>query len=276
MYLTHQFNFYGLGEDYHALIRRFQFDIPGPKIDVRREVEVSAYPNMGGHAESFHGATSPRDIGFGHGRTASSVGVASFDESLTSALSGGLEYRTASPRQLPMYPNGVPGSQRSGSYAPIRAVAAGLGEGVTGGLGRLRRGMGQVRSPRTAPQAERTGAAVPLEFGEDDFVLNDEQPNVIPPSAPASIPQDVPTPQFDSHQEIIPEEPLEHLSGDVHGDDAWSGWDAQDRQAIDDAERFDEFVVGDLDEDHTRAPPVASPEPAERPRGAKGKKKGRK
>ncbi|KAG2091208.1 uncharacterized protein F5147DRAFT_586407, partial [Suillus discolor] len=41
--LAHQFNFYTLGEDYHALIRRNQLDIPGTKMDVRKEVEVSPY-----------------------------------------------------------------------------------------------------------------------------------------------------------------------------------------------------------------------------------------
>ncbi|KAG2046272.1 hypothetical protein BDR06DRAFT_1037767 [Suillus hirtellus] len=35
--LAHQFNFYTLGEDYHALIRRNQLDIPGTKMDVRKE-----------------------------------------------------------------------------------------------------------------------------------------------------------------------------------------------------------------------------------------------
>ncbi|KAJ6574111.1 hypothetical protein B0H19DRAFT_1063111 [Mycena capillaripes] len=39
IYLSHQFAFYTLGEDYHALIRRYQFAIGGAKIDVRREVE---------------------------------------------------------------------------------------------------------------------------------------------------------------------------------------------------------------------------------------------
>jgi hypothetical protein len=43
IYLAHQFNFYTLGEDYHALISRNQLDIPGTKMDVRKEVEVSPY-----------------------------------------------------------------------------------------------------------------------------------------------------------------------------------------------------------------------------------------
>ncbi|KAJ7351651.1 hypothetical protein DFH08DRAFT_957948 [Mycena albidolilacea] len=42
IYPSHQFAFYTLGEDYHALIRRYQFAIGGAKIDVWREVEVSS------------------------------------------------------------------------------------------------------------------------------------------------------------------------------------------------------------------------------------------
>ncbi|KAG1766309.1 hypothetical protein EDD22DRAFT_1011548 [Suillus occidentalis] len=43
IYLAHPFNFYTLGEDYRALIPRNQLDIPGTKMDVRKEVEVSPY-----------------------------------------------------------------------------------------------------------------------------------------------------------------------------------------------------------------------------------------
>ena len=43
LYLSHQFSFRILGEDFHALICRFHPDIGGCKIDVRREVKVNAY-----------------------------------------------------------------------------------------------------------------------------------------------------------------------------------------------------------------------------------------
>jgi hypothetical protein len=225
---------------------------------VRKEVEVSAYPSSGGHAEFFHGSL-PRDIGYGHERAMSGAGGASFNESLSSALTGGLEYSATSP-QLPMYPNGA---KRGGSYrtaAPIRAVAAGLGEGVTEGLGRLRRGMTHARSP-----VEPVGASVPLEFDEGDLVL-DNEPVIVPPSpARTSIPPS------HTHREVVTE-------GRFEGDDAWSGWDEQDRQAIDDEERFDDLVVGDLDEDQSRALPVPTPLPdtSEHVRGVKAKKKGKK
>lgn len=51
IYLSHQFSFHTLGEDYHALIRWYQLDIFGQKINVHKEVQISAYPT--GSGESF-------------------------------------------------------------------------------------------------------------------------------------------------------------------------------------------------------------------------------
>jgi hypothetical protein len=77
IYLSHQFLFHTLGEDYHALIRRYQLDISGHKIDIRKEVQVSAY--SAGNGESFvEGFSSPRDV---RNRTL----LPSFDETLASA-----------------------------------------------------------------------------------------------------------------------------------------------------------------------------------------------
>jgi hypothetical protein len=110
IYLSHQFSFHTLGEDYHALVRRYQLDISGHKIDVRKEVQVSAY--SAGSGESFvEGFSSPRDV---WNRT-----LSSFGEPLASALVGGLNYQTMT----------------------------GLGDGVSEGLGRIRSEIDQVRSP---------------------------------------------------------------------------------------------------------------------------------
>ena len=49
---------------------------------------------------------------------------------------------------------------------------------------------------------------------------------------------------------------LEALPVDVESGDRWQGWDAQDRQAVEDAERFDDITVGFMDED---AMPVEKP-----------------
>jgi hypothetical protein len=51
IYLSHQFSFHNLGEDYHALVRRYQLNISGHKIDVHKEVQVSTY--SAGIGESF-------------------------------------------------------------------------------------------------------------------------------------------------------------------------------------------------------------------------------
>ena len=43
IYLSHQFSFYALGEDYHALVRSAHLDVPASKIEVRKTIEVSAF-----------------------------------------------------------------------------------------------------------------------------------------------------------------------------------------------------------------------------------------
>lgn len=70
-----------------------------------------------------------------------------------------------------MFPNGTPGSFKNS--IPIQRVAAGLSDGMTGGLARVRREIGRVRSPRLVPHYGAT-IGVPLEFGEEDeeFVLS--------------------------------------------------------------------------------------------------------
>ncbi|KAE9399169.1 hypothetical protein BT96DRAFT_1103744 [Gymnopus androsaceus JB14] len=98
VYLSHQFSFRALGEDYHALIRRYQFDVAGTKIEVCKGVEVSVYPT--GNSESF-----VEGGGFAIRRLSSS-----FNEPLASALSGGLDYTPSQP-VLSMFPNGTPGTK---------------------------------------------------------------------------------------------------------------------------------------------------------------------
>lgn len=278
VYLSHQFSFHALGEDYHALLRRFSFDLPATKIDVRREVAISAYPS-GGTETFLQSGSAPRDI-----RGGGSGGNASFEEPLSSALAADLDYPGTSSAVLPMFPNGTPSSHRASAYAPIRHMAAGLGEGVTEGIGRLRRGVGRTRSARSGAndntlRGESSGSpAVPLEFedddedflsvggrGGDDSAQHDDDglslgtgtsagdrsaggtaPPTTPPSAHGALPQ---------------------VEGT--GDEAWAGWDTQDAQAIEDAERFDDIVVGYMDEDQHRPPP---PLPVKSLSGSKKKK----
>jgi hypothetical protein len=244
IYLTHQFSFHTLGEDYHALIRRYQFDIGGSVIEVRREVQVSAY--SAGVGESFMGGFSaPRDIR----RTSSS-----FDEPLASALSGGLDH---SPTKaiLPMLPNGMPGSSPMSfrHSIPIRKMA-GLSDGMTEGIGRIRREIHKAaRSPPLTVSRPIEGASgsVPLEFDEEDedFLggqLGQERDDEDANSRTTS------RGEGDSGASIsTPSTNALPLDNEYDSDALWQGWDPEDKQAIEDAERFDNIsVVGFLDEEH--------------------------
>ncbi|KAJ6468146.1 hypothetical protein C8R47DRAFT_809941 [Mycena vitilis] len=272
IYLSHQFAFYALGEDYHALIRRYQFVIGGAKIDVRREVEVSAFalgPGSGVGGEAFvegYGSSSPRAIRR-RSRTSSS-----FDEPLASALAG-THYRDARPPPvLPMLPNGSPASFRSSM--PVRAVA-GLGDGVAEGLGRLRREMRHqrqkqlARSPPTQPRkgGDDVEASMPLEFDEEDedFALpaasgedvflrvhadredDDALSATTSRNGEGSVPS-VSTPAT-SARALEDEERLD-LDLDGGAEAEWHGWATEDKLAVEEAERFDDIsVVGFLDEE---------------------------
>ncbi|KIK57237.1 hypothetical protein GYMLUDRAFT_247197 [Collybiopsis luxurians FD-317 M1] len=243
IYLSHQFSFRALGEDYHALIRRFQLDVSGTKIDVRKGVEVSAYPTA--HSESFvEGggfAGSHRDR-----RRLSS----SFDEPLASALSAGLDYAPSQP-VLPMYPNGTPGTNPRSfkNSIPIRTMT-GLGDGMSEGLGRFRREINKVRSPKLLPSSDTLIASVPLEFDEEDedFLSRETSQQSSQPASPIEptgnpIDRDLPT---KSNVDDV-------FISDGHGisdSDQWPGWVGEDRKAVDEAETFDDIsAVGFMDEE---------------------------
>ncbi|KAK7039125.1 hypothetical protein VNI00_010310 [Paramarasmius palmivorus] len=238
IYLTHQFSFHALGEDYHALIRRYQFDISGSKIEVRKGVEVSAYPAGPGTSESFV-------EGGAFLRRASS----SFDEPLASALAGEVDY-TPPQTILPMLPNGHPGSKPRSfkNSIPIRS----LGDGMSESLGRFKREMRKVRSPKMVPSSDTTttSTSVPLEFDEEDedFLLKEEDTS---PSASGS---------GSGSEENHPQ-----TSGTGAGagtTDTWVG---------DDAETFDHIsAVGFLDEEQES---MVEASKAKVFKGKKGRKK---
>ncbi|KIL63308.1 hypothetical protein M378DRAFT_79902 [Amanita muscaria Koide BX008] len=237
IYLSHQFSFYSLGEDYHALIRRSQLDISGQKIEVRKEVVVSAFSSAHGASEAFvEGflSSSSRDTRRHSG---------SFDEPLANALSGGLEYNTSMvPPTLPMYPNGgTAGSRSRPSFRnpiPIRTI------GMSDSLSRLRREINKVRSPHLLPRTEGAGGSsspglVPLEFDEEDedFLSRGNE--------------DLEDLNRDLESTIVPvPDPPQAIVRDDDASDVSSGWDLQDRQAVEDEERFHDLVVpGLMDEE---------------------------
>ncbi|KAG1741253.1 hypothetical protein EDB19DRAFT_1634624 [Suillus lakei] len=236
IYLAHQFSFYTLGEDYHALIRRNQLDMTGTKMDVRKEVEVSAY--SAGTGESFVEGFSPRDMG----RVASS-----FDEPIASAISADMEYPRSSRSVIPMLPNGAGLKPRSfKNPIPIRAMTSNIAEGVGEGFGRIRREINRVRSPQLVPRPEGLSASVPLEFDEHDedlvFPGLERDDDVVDDST--SRGGDATDPSIDT--------PPTNAEPCDEGTELWHGWTEEDKLAVDEAEQFDD-VVGFLDEEQTPA-----------------------
>ena len=221
-------------------------------------MEVSAYPTDGG--ESFvHGSASPMDI-----RRVPS----SFDEPLASAMSASLgEYANPSPPVLPMLPNGAPASRFRNSI-PIRNVAVGITDGVTEGLGRLRREIGRVRSPRLNPRTEQSGAGAggglhswaSLEFDEEDedFVLTGRtKSGAVDGSHPDPMSRStsrdaasILTPS--STQPDFFEDTQQVSRGSVLEEDR--GWSQEDRQAIEEAERFYDISAAGLMDEEQAAP----------------------
>jgi hypothetical protein len=219
LYLSHQFSFHALGDDYHGRLRRFQLDVLGPKIEVRKEVEVSAYATGAGEA-------------FIHGSHDTGRASSSFDEPLSSAMASGLEY-PSSPPVIPMFPNGTPGSFKNS--VPIQRVAAGLSDGMSEGFARVRRGVSRVRSPRLVAENDMV-AGVPLEFAEEDedFALYDGASNSREDGGSVSV----------STPSSGPGEAGEHKNDENN----WSLWDGAKVDEI--GEQFQEIsVVGLMDEE---------------------------
>lgn len=254
LYLSHQFTFWTLGEDYHALLRQYQFDVRGHKIHVRREVQVSVGVGLNNTSDRF---VEDLDLQ----RAVSS----SFDEPLASALAGDLvgDYATSVPTILPMYPNGVSGAQSISSIKtpafirnsiPIRR----LGDGMSEGLGRIRREISssyhksKVRSPSLGPRRDgEDSISVPLEFDEEDEdflgVVRSTGDSAIKGATGISAESGTScTSASVSVNDAAPPTP------DV--EDIWKGWESREvGQAVEEMESFDDIsVVGLLDEDHQR------------------------
>ena len=252
LYLSHQFSFHTLGEDYHALLRRYQLDITGTKIEVRRTIEISPYTSGGDNAEFVEGFSSPRDV-----RRISS----SFDEPIASAISGSLDNSNL-PIILPMYPNGIPGSNPRSfrSSIPIRTMA-GIGDGVSEGLGRLRRDFHKARSPQLVARSDSSlSGPVPLEFDEEDedFLRRDSAALETPSShshggggdgtTSREASRDGGASAADSASIVTPASSSTHqlLDADVVGtvdEEIWHGWDQEDKLAVEEAEQFDDIAV---------------------------------
>jgi hypothetical protein len=250
IYLSHQFSFYALGEDYHALLRRLQFNVPCTKIEVRKDVEVSAY--TGEDSASFiHGAVDLQQLDARDRRAARG----SFDEPIASAMRSGLDYSGQSPPVLPMLPNGAYMSVLDTIPLHTKHVAAGVNEG----LGRIRREIGKVRSPILRPTRPE-GRHVPLEFDEADeatFVVEGEDAEhedhegvALDDGSGSGASVSVSTPSSRFRAE---------LAGTGENDSMWDAWDDEARAMVAEAETFDEIsATGFMDEEHAHAPIMAA------------------
>lgn len=130
IYLCHQLSFHTLGDDYHALVRRYHFELHGTRIEVCKEVQVSAY-TAGGNGELF---IDDCQAGLHHLSRSSS-----FDEPLSSAISSDPSHLMSS--SLPvilMFPNGCVRSNSLRTLLPVNRMVAGLSKEVSEGLGRSR------------------------------------------------------------------------------------------------------------------------------------------
>lgn len=235
VYLSHQFLFYTLGEDYHALIRRLHFGVKGDKVVVRREVE----PN-------YVGGGTASNMGKGTIRGANELFVAgthggldhraasSFDEPLANAIASGLDGPSGVP-SIPMFPNGTAGRLRSfGATAlPIKSLKEGVGEG----LDRLRREMHRVRSPKEHDGRRHLG--VDLEGASEGSGISD------------FTGVSLPTPStHDGGIGRAVDGDLDEGGFGSDGDGRGWDWAEEDKRAVDEAEQFDD-VLGFMDEDQT-------------------------
>jgi hypothetical protein len=182
-----------------------------------------------------------------------------------------------------MYPNGMSSGKPKSfrNSIPIRTMA-GIGDGVTEGIGRIRREMNKVRSPPLLPRPDSSMSSgpVPLEFDEEDedFLIRDVQDDDgslkvhrhrdetstsrgtsregggTSAESTSSLGLDTPVDASIIHHHLPLVDDDDDMS-DVVGtldEEIWSSsaWDQQDASAIDEAEQFDNIsTVGYVDEE---------------------------
>ena len=189
-----------------------------------------------------------------------------------------------------MYPNGMPSGKPKSfrNSIPIRTMA-GIGDGVTEGIGRIRREMNKVRSPPLLPRPDSSlsSGPVPLEFDEEDedFLIRDVQDDDGSLKVPrhrdetstsrgtsregggtsaestSSLGLDTPADASIIHYLPLVDDDMSDVVGTVD-EEIWSSsaWDQQDASAIDEAEQFDNIsTVGYVDEELVQAPARPSP-----------------
>ncbi|KAG8907150.1 hypothetical protein FRB99_005258 [Tulasnella sp. 403] len=171
VYLSHQFNFFALCEDWHALLRQSHLDLPIRKIDVRKEVEISPLAHPVGIPGSVGSKTIQRseehevfvqDMDITHDISTS------FEKPIASAMHSNLDAQPI-PGVIPSFPNAYKPSSWRDSIVPVRSVAAGVADGVNEGIGRIKREITKARGPSSKKPHERPQHEAPsLVFETDD------------------------------------------------------------------------------------------------------------
>ncbi|EIM83630.1 uncharacterized protein STEHIDRAFT_62984 [Stereum hirsutum FP-91666 SS1] len=142
IYLYHQSSFHTLGDVYHAHMRRYRFELHTTRIEAGKVVQITAY-SAGGDGEPFLDSSQV---------SLHRIKRSSFGELLSSAISSDLpHFMASSPPASTMFSSGSVWSSSSRNSLPVDRMETRLSEGMSEGLGRLKREMRKVRSTGRGP-----------------------------------------------------------------------------------------------------------------------------
>ncbi|KAF8136753.1 hypothetical protein EV363DRAFT_1320416, partial [Boletus edulis] len=215
IYISHQFLFYTLGEDYHALIRRYRVAISGAKIDVRKEVGASAFTgSSGAHfvedlafpSDQVHSRSHSHSHMHAHGPSSAMSAEMAYDRSAVAGRATILMLPNGAAQQLTCARTGTSWSS-SGTRAALSGMSMGRWGMIRREMHRVRGGREREREREREPATGESEGRVPLEFDEED-------------------------------EDFGKGVPVGISEGD--GEDLWRVWSEEDRLAVDEAERFDD------------------------------------
>ncbi|KAF8597731.1 hypothetical protein BDV93DRAFT_513047 [Ceratobasidium sp. AG-I] len=257
IYLSHQFTFHNLREDWHALLQQAHLNLPASKITVRREVSARAVTGTG-----LDGAF------LGSGAEDMFTTSSSLDAPLASALSGSISPESAA-QQIPSFPNAYSGGKGASWKDPVRRLSH-FSDGLGQGLGSLGRGIGRVRpsssegrvrSPTSPPASSVPG--ITLEFDDTDALFEADE-DLLPreDQLESEAVEGLRTSREDnssrsaesgsgSAPSTVPDV-VAHANPDMRewmGDGSEAGEDAEYSRAREEDSRFDDLVVGFMDEE---------------------------
>ncbi|KAJ7789724.1 hypothetical protein B0H14DRAFT_3891735 [Mycena olivaceomarginata] len=214
--------YYTLDKDYHALIRRSQFAIGRAKIDVRREVEASAFCIWARRGCECEWGSVRRGV-----RRVFVIRRAPRERTCRHPLL----------RRTPT-PCAADAPQRLACILPQLDARA---------RSRWAWGQRRGRSGEAAPLVRKASgggddieASVPLEFDEEDQVISSYRRARMRRSV-ASISTPARSAHLLDQDEQVAQ--MEQLDFGFEGDWAGNGWAAEDKQAVEEAERFHDISV---------------------------------